>query len=270
MILFLAVIFFVLGLIIGSFLNVVICRLNTARSLGGRSACMSCERKLRWYDLVPLFSFLALKGRCRSCETRISYMYPFVEFITGLVFVLLFIKFSALGGFAFGGQFMIAYLYYALMFCLLIVIAVYDARHKIIPDSLVLFFSLLSFAGLFFFSNDAYSSYPLLNFHIPTMLEFLAGIFTAVPFALFWLVSRGAWMGLGDAKLALGIGWMLGISLSLSALMLAFWSGTIIGIILIVSRKGYGMKSEIPFAPYLVFGTFVTFIFNLHLFPFNF
>ena len=94
----LALIFFIFGLIIGSFLNVVIARFNSSKSLGGRSACMSCESTLKWYDLVPLFSFLALKGRCRTCKTRISFMYPAVEFLTGIIFTTLFLKFSALGG----------------------------------------------------------------------------------------------------------------------------------------------------------------------------
>ena len=79
-------IFFIFGLIIGSFLNVVILRFNTERSFGGRSGCMSCRKKLFWYELVPLFSFLGLKGRCKNCKTKISWQYPLVEFITGLIF----------------------------------------------------------------------------------------------------------------------------------------------------------------------------------------
>src|SRR3989338_2003903 len=91
------IIFFILGLIIGSFLNVVICRFK-ARPLGGRSACMSCQSKLSWYELIPLFSFLSLGGRCRNCKTRISIQYPLVELATGIIFSLLFVKFSALAG----------------------------------------------------------------------------------------------------------------------------------------------------------------------------
>ena len=120
----LSFIFFVLGLIIGSFLNVVICRMNTRRSLGGRSACMSCQYKLCWYELIPLFSFLILRGRCRNCKTRISLLYPIVEFTTGIIFFLLFLKFSAIGGPASGGQdlyfwfntrFLFIYAYYAVI-----------------------------------------------------------------------------------------------------------------------------------------------------------
>lgn len=273
----LVIIFFVFGLIVGSFLNVVIYRFNTKRSLGGRSGCMSCQNKLQWYELIPLFSFLGLKGRCRTCKTKISIQYPLVEFATGLIFVALFLKFSAGGGYAFGGQdilvFAITYGYYAFMFSLLVVIAVYDLRHKIIPDILSFAFGALAFVGLFFFNSNGF--FP----HIPSILEFLSGVLIALPFALFWFISSGRWMGLGDAKLALGIGWLLGLTSALSGLVIAFWSGAIVGIGLVVlshlgeasSAKngrisGVGMKSEIPFAPFLVFGALLAFLFGFNFF----
>ena len=264
MISLLTVIFFVLGLIIGSFLNVVIFRFNTKRSLGGRSACMSCMNKLSWYELIPFFSFLGLKGRCRNCQTKISIQYPLVEMLSGLIFAGIFFKFENIYNF-FDFGFIITYIYYAVIFSLLLVIAVYDLRHKIIPDALSFVFVVLAFFGLFLFSSN---SFPLFYPHIPTVLEFLSGIFVALPFALFWFVSSGRWMGLGDAKLALGIGWLLGLAGALSGLVLAFWFGAIIGLSLVIFRKSYGMKSEIPFGPYLAFGAFLTFVFNLNLFGF--
>ena len=266
-----AILFFILGLIVGSFLNVVILRLNT-RSLRGRSACMSCQNKLRFYELVPLFSFFLLKGRCRTCKTKISIQYPLVEFITGLIFALLFFKLSAGGGSAFGGQdylvFAIIYAYYAVMFSILIVVAVYDLKHKIIPDMLSFVFGTLAFAGLFFIHSNDPSGILGFYWQIPSVLEFLSGVFIAFPFAFFWFISGGRWMGLGDAKLALGIGWFLGLSMALSALTIAFWSGAIIGLSLMFLGKSYGMKTELPFAPYMVFGTLIAFIFELHIFYF--
>ncbi len=260
MVLPLTIIFFALGAIIGSFLNVVIYRLNTQKflfkSLGGRSACLSCRSILFWYELIPLLSFFSLRGRCRTCKTKISIQYPLVELVTGIVFASLFLKLQDIL-FVSMLKFSITYAYYAVAFSLLLVIAVYDLRHKIIPDMLAFVFGTLAFFGLFFF-------------HVPTVLDFLSGVFIALPFALFWLISAGRWMGLGDAKLALGIGWLLGVSLALSGLALAFWSGAIVGVTLILCRNskmaGRGMKSEIPFAPFLVFGAFLAFIFNLNLF----
>jgi leader peptidase (prepilin peptidase)/N-methyltransferase len=97
-------------------------------------------------------------------------------------------------------------------------------------------------------------------------LEFLSGLLIAAPFALFWLVSSGKWMGLGDAKLAVGLGWLLGLSRSLSGVVVAFWIGAIFGLSLVIFSKKHGMKSEIPFAPYLVLGALLAFLFELHLF----
>src|SRR3989338_5650181 len=227
----LTAIFFIFGLIIGSFLNVVILRYNTARTFGGRSACMSCQNTLSWHELIPLFSFVILGGRCKNCQTKISWQYPAVELLTGVIFSLL------------------------------IVVAVYDLKHKIIPDMLAFIFGILAFLGLFFFTS--YGFYP----HLPGLWDFLAGPLIAFPFAAIWFLSRGTWMGLGDAKLAVGLGWLLGLSRGLSGVVVAFWSGAVLGALLIALTKKYGMKSEIPFAPFLVLGAVIAFLFELHLFP---
>ena len=259
----LAIIFLVFGLIIGSFLNVVIFRLNTEKGFDGRSKCMNCRHQLSWYELFPVFSFLFLNGRCKHCKTKISLQYPLVELLTGVIFALLFLKFQNIfytDALIFAGTMA----YYASMFSLLIVIAIYDIRHKIIPDILALVFGILAFLGLFLFSSFGF------NLHIPTILEFLAGIIIAVPFALIWLFSRGVWMGLGDAKLAIGLGWLLGLSRVLSGVVVSFWSGAIIGLLLIAFSKKHSVKSEIPFAPFLVLGAILAFLFELHLFPIGF
>ena len=260
MIITLAIIFFVFGTIIGSFLNVVIFRYNTHRSFGGRSGCMTCGKQLSWYELFPVLSFIFLKGRCKGCRTRISYQYPIVEFISGLIFTLLFLKFQYVF-FADTIGFTVAYAYYAVIFSLLLVISVYDLRHKIIPDIFALVLGILSFLGLFLFTNYSF------NPHFPSILEFISGIIISLPFALMWLLSKGKWMGLGDAKIAISFGWLLGISAALSSLVISFWSGAIVGLMLIAFSKKHGMKSEIPFAPFLVLGVIIVFLFGLELFP---
>ncbi len=255
MILFVTLIFFGLGLIIGSFLNVVIYRYNTAQTFGGRSACMSCQSKLHWYDLVPVFSFVALSGRCRTCKTKLSFQYPLVELATGVFFAILFSKFQNLF-FVDILSFSITYGYYVILFSLLLVIAVYDLKHKIIPDTLALFFGVLSFIGIFFFEGNG------INLHYPGITGLFSGLILALPFALLWLVSSGRWMGLGDAKLMVGIGYLLGLSRGLAAVMIAFWIGAFVGILLLLLAKR-GMKSELPFAPFLVLGTMISFMMNL-------
>lgn len=224
---------------------------------------MVCQKKLYWYELVPLISFIALGGRCLKCKTKISYQYPIVEILSGIIFMGLFLKFQDifyLNTFVFS----ISYAYYATMFSILLVIAVYDYKHKIIPDTFSFIFGFITFVGLFFFSN--YLFLP----HIPPVTEFLSGILLALPFVLLWFISKGEWMGLGDGKLALGLGWLLGFSRLLSGVVLAFWSGAFISIILIIFSKKHGMKSQIPFAPFLVIGVLLAFFFELSLFPTGF
>jgi leader peptidase (prepilin peptidase) / N-methyltransferase len=259
MISLLALVFFVFGSIVGSFLNVVVIRYNTGRSFGGRSACLSCQRELRPRELIPILSFLTLRGQCLTCKTKISVQYPLVELVTGLVFAGLFFKFQTLF-FTSVFLFSVLFAFDAVLFCLLIVIAVYDLRHKIIPDPFVFVFSALAFLGLFFFSGASFEP------RFPGFLELISGPLIAAPFAAIWLFSRGAWMGLGDAKLTLGLGYFLGLSAALSGLFIAFLSGAVVGIILLLFRR-YGLKSEVPFAPFLVLGALAAFLLDLHLFP---
>ena len=155
---------FIFGAIIGSFLNVVILRLQTGKGVSGRSFCMSCGRTLNPIDLVPIFSFLFLRGRCRVCKTKISWQYPIVEFLTGLVFFLTFLKLSP----NFPEFIGLALAYYFILFSLLMVIAVYDIRHTIIPDMLVFIFGFLSFLGLI-------SLYGANIFSLNGILDLLAG-----------------------------------------------------------------------------------------------
>lgn len=257
--------FFVLGLVVGSFLNVIIARYHTSRALSGRSICMSCNKKLCWYELIPLMSFLALRGRCLGCKARISKTYPLVEFFTASLFLLLFWKLQNLFFLDFL-NFAASYIFYAFLFSLLMVIAVYDLKHKIIPDLLSLALFLVSFIGIFFLDPDsqAYAFGP----RMPQMLELVSGPVVALPFFFFWLVSRGEWMGLGDAKLAAGLGYMLGLYKALSAMVLSFWLGAVLGIFLVAFSKRYGMKSQLPFAPFLVLASLLSFLFEIYLFPF--
>ncbi len=245
----------ILGFIIGSFLNVVIYRLNTKKTLGGRSMCLSCGSTLKWFDLVPVFSYLCLGGRCRSCKSHISWQYPLVEILTGFIFGLLFQKFAPLLDLSLL-FFSINYLYYGVLCTLLIIITIYDIRHKIIPDGLSLLFGVVAFAGMFFLDSG------LVFARMPNLSELSGGFALSLPFALMWLLSSGRWMGLGDAKLAVGLGFMLGLPMLLPATLIAFWSGAIYGILLIVFKKA-GPNSEIPFAPFLVLGTLIAFFWGI-------
>src|SRR3990167_10603774 len=212
------VIIFIFGTIVGSFLNVVILRYNTGVSFfSGRSFCPSCGKKLSWYELVPIVSFLALRGKCAGCGSKISWQYPLVEIATGILFLLTIFNFQFS---IFNIETAIITLYYWIVWSILIVISVYDLRHKIIPDLLVFLFAGLS---LVFLLLSTWKT----GFQ---MWDFLAGPLFALPFPALWSVSQGKWMGVGDAKLALGIGWFLGLIKGSSAIILGFWMGAIVGL----------------------------------------
>lgn len=256
------ILIFLFGTIIGSFLNVVIYRFNTGKSIvKGRSICMTCNRTLRWYELIPVFSYLFQLGKCRRCAEKISHQYPIVELITGLIFVLISYHFLSIFMFVpFSYIFLVTF--YIFIFSILIVISVYDLRHKIIPDILVYLFAFISFLSIF------------INFSIvgglfikPSFSSLIAGPILALPFALIWFFSKGKWMGLGDAKLMLGIGWVLGIYQGLAAIILAFWIGSIISLtFMFISKNKINMKTEIPFAPFLILGFLIVFLLNLNIF----
>ena len=253
---------FLLGTIIGSFLNVVIYRFNTGKSMvKGRSICMTCDRTLRWYELIPLFSYLFQLGKCRRCAEKISHQYPIVEFITGVIFVLIANHFLPALSFS-APLYILLITFYVFIFSLLIVISVYDLRHKIIPNTLVYAFAFVSFLSIFV-NHFSPSSF----FVTPTFSSVIAGPLLAFPFAALWFLSKGKWMGLGDAKLMLGIGWLLGIYQGIASIVLAFWIGSVVSLLFMyLSKKQINMKTEIPFAPFLIIGLLIVFLFNLDVF----
>jgi len=233
---------FIFGLAIGSFLNVVIFRLGTNESiLVGRSHCPKCGAILKWYDLIPALSFLIQKGKCRYCEKKISFQYPIVEIITGFLFILILSKF--------GLDSLITY-YLLLISCFLIVIFVYDLKNYLILDKIVfpaiiivLFYQIL-----------------MGNFLNPFLSALLASGF----FLSLVLISKGKWMGMGDVKFAILMGLILGWPNILLALFLSFFSGAIIGIVLILFGKK-GLKSQIPFGPFLVGSTILIMLYGEYL-----
>ena len=248
---------FIFGTILGSFLNVVSLRFNTGVGINGRSKCMSCGETLTWKELVPLFSFLVQKGACKKCKSKISWQYPLVEFIAGAIFVLIFFAFPPTSALTAS-----ATVLHTIIACLLLVITVYDIKHKIIPDQFSYTFSILAIVSLFVGGTSW--------FHVPTLSALLAGPLLALPFALMWLVSKGTWMGLGDAKLVLGIGWLLGIGAGINALILAFWIGSVLSVLwLFVVYKKFKSKTEIPFGPYLILGMYLVLLFHVQILDFS-
>jgi len=266
---------FLLGLVVGSFLNAFIYRLEVQQGMRqvahnrkkseatvwrGRSFCPSCGHALAFTDLLPLLSFVLLKGRCRHCKGKISLQYPVVELATGLLFVaVLSLVVENLTKLSFPQVAQILYLW--VIASALIVIFVYDLKHYIIPDKVlyptiglvVAWDLLLSFGGVDNLTKLSFAG------------AVLSGIGAAGFFFAIYILSKGKWMGFGDVKLALFMGLFLGFPGIVTALFAAFLTGALVGVALVASSKKR-MRSEVPFGPFLVAGTIIAFFFGEQLF----
>jgi len=260
---------FVFGTICGSFLNCVIYRLEIGESfLKGRSYCPHCKHVLTWQDLIPIFSFLILKGKCRYCHQKISWQYPLVELATGILFVSTLIYFFSKTSILVNSAMTeLTSIYYLVIACFLIIIFVYDLKHYIIPDKVIypaiaiaFLYQLFKIWDLGFVPNFEFRISNFQTLANPLLSAFLASLF----FLMIVLISQGKWMGVGDIKLAFLMGLILSFPNILVALFLAFFIGAIIGIGLIIARKKT-LKSEIPFGPFLVSGTFLAMFFGQKL-----
>jgi len=267
------ILIFAFGLIVGSFLNAVIYRLKSGDSaFQGRSYCPSCKHTLLWQDLIPLVSFVLLRGKCRYCGNQISFQYPAVEIATGVIFLFIFNFQLSLLREDFGGQaifnefsnFLIFQtLYLFVVASLLIVLFVYDLRHYILPDKIL--FPAIGTVAVFrlFELNHGSLSENLASLAPPLAA---GGSAAAFFFAIFAL-SKGRAMGFGDVKLTFFMGLFLGWPNILVALFTAFFLGSIIGVGLIfLQQKGW--RSEIPFGPFLIIGTLVAFFWGKELVDF--
>lgn len=251
---------FVLGCILGSFLDVFTLRFHTGRSINGRSHCLSCGHTLSWYELFPIFSYAFLRGRCRVCHARIPVRLFLMEVITGAAFALVALVATSLVEMALGLVFV----------CLAIVITLYDIKHMIIPNALVIAFGAWATTRL--------------GWEVWTQGEYaflLSYVLSALMASLFyfslWLVSKGRWIGLGDAKLALPLALVLTPAASFSFVILSFWVGAVMSMLLLISQKlikrgqmylrffavPLTIKSEVPFAPFLLIAFFLVYYFNI-------
>ncbi len=248
------IIVFLLGLSIGSFLNCIIYRLEKNQKPSGRSYCPKCKHTLSYKDLVPLFSYILLKGKCRYCHKKISIEYPLVEFATGVLFVMVFYLsgFLEIVNYSFFDIFTLVYLFVVLFF--LILIFVYDLKHFIIPDFANFSLIIISFTYL--------AVYSFLENNIDI---FINGLLSALAVFLFFFAifffTKGKGMGFGDVKFVIFMGFFLGFPNILVANFVSFLFGAIIGLLLIAVQKKK-MKSQIPFGPFLIFGTLVAYFFG--------
>ena len=267
-----SVFLFLTGLIFGSFANVVVLRFNTGESLVfGGSRCFLCQKRLRWFELLPIVSYIIQRGKCRSCAGAISLQYPLVELASGIIFTYI--------GSTYGVNYVdnlsrveprlwIMWITSAAFFWLLLVLSVYDIRHQILPDLLVGAAAIIAFISVIVSAKygDSVSILWRLGLH-NLIIALAAGAALFLFFWVLWFFSRGRAMGLGDAKLAFAIGVFLGLPNALVAIFLSFWIGAVVGIGWVATRSLIKkrqfdvatLKMPIPFGPFLAVGAFIAY-----------
>lgn len=229
MIYFLLVLF---GLAIGSFVSVISYRIP--RGLGfikGRSFCDNCKKELKWYDNIPLFSFLFYRGKSRCCRKKISPRYPLIEIVSAFGFVAIYLS-------------SLSPIYY-ILYTLSLVIFVIDLEHQIIPDELTWSILLI---GLYNFS----------------FINIFSGFLVSILLLTLYLVTLGRGMGLGDVKLAIPIGLWLGLENSLVWLLLSFVCGGLVSSILLILKKA-NLKTKIAFGPFLIFAFWIVILWKTNV-----
>lgn len=231
------IIIFLYGIVVGSFVNVLIYRIPLHENIATEhSHCMTCNTRLRWYDLVPLFSWIMLKGRCRYCKARISAQYPVIELINGCGYVLVFM-FNGLN---------LSSILYVMAFSMLTAITVIDMRTYEIPVGLNIAIGVLGIINMAFdFSNLAYYAIGMVS-----VSSFLL---------ILYLVTKGRGIGGGDIKLMAAAGLLLGWKHIILALIIGCILGSIIHIALMKICKKDRM---LAFGPYLSAGIFIVMLFG--------
>jgi leader peptidase (prepilin peptidase)/N-methyltransferase len=286
---------FLFGLAVGSFINVLVFRLgpvaegqesNFFQAIRNRSHCDFCRKTLQWYELIPVFSFLVQKGRCRACQQKLSWQYPLVELLAGLSFALVYWRLTQLLIL----KLSLGYLFFAylvlwwLIISALIAISVFDFKYYLIPSFLLYFLVSLSFGiNLFYFLNSPLihktgvyfsGSFFYLLGQDSWLIRLIPGVlFSLVTIGLAFLLSRGRAMGFGDVLLVFGLGLVFGWPDILGVLIFSFVLGTIISLVLIGFKKKT-LKDIVPFGPFLALGAMTMLLFGdkilsayLNLFP---
>ncbi len=209
--------------------------------LWGRSHCLWCKKPIAWYDLIPVLSFVLLRAKCRNCGKPISWQYPLVEVLTALVLLSLWWKLGITW----------LTLFWVIAFLSLLVIAVYDLEHSLIPREMVIVGALGALITLFW--------YPQL-----TLDRLLGSLLAGAVLGIIVLAGKGKLMGTGDIEVALLLGLMLGTKGAALALFLAFLLGGSVTLVLL-AFKLKGMKDAVPFAPFLVLATFISFFWGQNI-----
>ncbi len=263
-----SIFFFLLGLIIGSFLNVVILRLKDGKSLFGRSVCPACGKIISWYDNIPLLSFILLGGKCRACKTKISWQYPIVELASGFLWLLGYCYVMAgpgavvifnstkgiassrlISGLAMTADQWLGVITLGIFFSILLALFVFDCRWYILPDQITLLGIVIALLANILWGHSWQN----------ILLAMLIG---ATWFGWQYLISHGRWVGSGDIRLGALMGAMLaGWQGLLVALFLAYLAGAVVAVVLLLlGKKTWGER--LPFGTFLTVTTIISLIYG--------
>lgn len=236
----------VLGLVVGSFVNAFVLRAKNGIPLMSGSKCTRCVEPIAWYDTVPVLSYVALRGRCRRCTAAIEWQYPAVEAAMAVLFAVFAARVVfgvAIPSFIDVGETWLLFVRDAAMSALLVVIFLYDFRFSVIPDKFSVPAILVALI-----MNIALGANP--------WAILIGGLVLGAFFSVQYLVSNGRWVGGGDIRMGMAMGFLLGLPVGMVALFLAYIGGAIAGIALLVG-KHRTLSSHVPFGTFLAGGTVI-------------
>lgn len=242
---------FIFGLLIGSFLNVVVLRLPKEESLLGRSHCVNCNKTLNYFELFPVFSYLFLGGKCSGCQQKISPRYAIIELLVGFMFAVSWLLLKPENIFEY-----VNFVKIIVGICLFLVIFVVDLENFIILDEIVIFGSIFSLCLAVFL--DIFSYMQTNHFQGHVLQSSLFGVLVSfVPFFCLWYFSKGEWLGFGDVKLALFLGLFFGWKLVLFNNFLSIIIGGLVAVWLL-SVAGKNLKTKVPFGTFISVASVIT------------
>jgi prepilin signal peptidase PulO-like enzyme (type II secretory pathway) len=255
-----AIFLFIIGTFFGSFLSVVNYRIHKNKKgiLKGRSECPHCHKRLKFRDLIPIYSYLRTAGKCRICKKKIDINYLFIELATGGIFAAFYIlhpfftyEFRELAC-NFNSMVFFNYAFFVVVSLFLISIFFYDLKYLKIPEIFTLpTIALIFIVGLFIPEPGLYN-----------ML--IGGAIGGLFFGFQVWISNEKWLGKGDVQIGILMGLLLGWKLLIVSIFITYIIGSIISVILLSTKK-LGLKSKIPFAPFMIIGTFITIFFGDYL-----
>lgn len=260
---FFVVALFFLGLILGSFANVLIDRRQKGESLSGRSKCDQCGYQLRWFDNIPVLSFLFLQGYCRKCKQKINRQYPLVELGMALLF-------GFVGWWVLKNESEYNFIFWQFNFLLttiflFLVIFIWDIKYLIIPNRLIVVGLVVAVLWkVYIFKKEVFGIWDWEN--ILWQGTFGALVVGGLFYGL-WFFSKGRWIGGGDVKLGVWLGFLVGWRWTYFFLLIAYLSGAIVALILLVTKQKR-MSSRIPFGPFLIFSAIIILFWQQELLAF--